>query len=128
MRAAGRAWLQGFAVALAIAFPPTVVAQIVDAVRDDDIPAAATVVLTLIVLTGPVVGAYVAGRGRRARWGVRGATIGAVCLLVIAVFGAIRQAAADEDTTAFAIPVLAIAGGVLGFVGDRAASAARRRP
>jgi putative membrane protein (TIGR04086 family) len=127
MRAGWRAWLHGVAVSLAVAFPATIVAQVLDAVRDDDLPVVATVGLSLIVLAGPVVGAFAAGRQRRSRWGLRGITIGATCLLLIAVFGAIRQAAADEDPVAFAIPVLAIVGGALGLVGDRAAAAARRR-
>ncbi len=128
MREACRGWLVGISVGLAIAFPATIAAQVIDAVRDDGLPVIATVALTAVVLAGAAIGAFVAGRRRRSRWGLRGIAIGAACLFVIAVFGAVRQAVADEETAAFAVPVLTVVGGALGLVGDRAAAAARRRP
>jgi hypothetical protein len=128
MRAAWRAWLLGLGVGLAIALPPTIVAQVIDAIRDDGLPVIATVALTAVVLAGPVIGGFVTGRQRSSRWGVRGVSIGAACLFLIAVFGAVRQAVADEDTPAFAIPALTLVGGALGLVGERAGAAARRRP
>jgi hypothetical protein len=114
-------------VGLAIAFPAAVAAQILDAVADDGLPVLATVALTALVLAGPVAGAFVAGRQRASRWGLRGIAIGAACLLLIAVFGAVRRAVADEETAAFAIPVLTLVGGVLGYIGGRAAAAGRTR-
>ena len=127
MRAGWRAWLTGLGVSLAIAFPATVVAQILDALGDDDLPVAVTVALSVIVLAGPVVGAFTAARRRRTRRGVGGVLLGAACLFVIAVFGAIRQEASGDEPTAFAIPVLVITGGLLGLIGDRAAAAGRTR-
>jgi hypothetical protein len=123
-----RRWAIGTGVALAIALPATVVAQVLDAVRDDGLPAPVTVGLTLLVLAGPVVGSFVAGRQRVSRWGLRGIAIGAASLLLISAFGALRRAVADEDVAAFAVPALTVAGGLLGFIGDRAAAAGRTRP
>ena len=122
-----RRWATGTGVALAVAFPATVVAQIIDAVADDGLPVVATVILTALVLAGPAIGAFVAGRQRASRWGIRGVAIGATCLLVIGVFGAVRRAVADEDTAAFVIPVLVAVGGLAGWIGDRAAAAGRTR-
>ena len=120
-----RAWVRGTCVGLAVAFPAVVVAQILDAVLDDGLPAVLTVVVIAIILAGPVVGAFAAGR--RDRSGLLGIAIGATCLFVIAGFGALRRAVADDGVEVWTVPALTVLGGVLGSIGALAASAGRTR-
>ena len=110
-----RAWVMGTCVALAVSFPAVVVAQILDALLDDDVPAVVTVLLTAVILAGAVVGAFVAGR--RDRSGLVGIAIGATCLFVIAGFGALRRGVADEDVAGWTVPALTVLGGLLGLIG-----------
>ena len=120
-----RAWVLGTGVALAVAFPAVVVAQIVDAVLDDGRPSWLTVLLIAVVLAGPVVGAAAAGRQDAS--GLIGIAIGATCLFVIAGFGAIRRSVDDDDVALWTIPALMVVGGLLGLVGGLAAQAGRTR-
>ena len=121
-----RRWVLGLGAGLAVSFPAVVVAQILAAVLDDDRPAWATVALATVVLLGPVVGAFVAGRPRgRAAVGV---AIGAACLFVISGFGVLRQSVAGDDAAVWTVPALTVLGGVLGWIGDLAARAGRTRP
>ena len=121
-----RPWVTGTCIALAVAFPAVVVAQILDAVLDDGLPAIVTVVLVAVVLAGPVVGASLTGR--RASSPIVGIAIGATCLFLISGFGSLLRAAADESTTLTLVPFLTVVGGLLGLVGDLAARAGRTRP
>jgi hypothetical protein len=120
-----RAWVTGTCIALAVAFPAVVVAQILDAVLDDGLPAVVTVVLVAVVLAGPVVGASLTGRASSPLVGI---AIGATCLFLISAFGSLLRAAADESTTLTLVPLLTVVGGLLGLVGDLAARAGRTRP
>ena len=118
-------WVRGTCVGLAVAFPAVVLAQILDAVLDDGLPAILTVVVIAVVLAAPVVGAFVAGR--RDRSGLLGIAIGATCLFVIAGFGALRRGVADEEVQVWTVPALTIVGGVLGLIGALAAPPGRTR-
>ena len=120
-----RAWVTGTCVALAVAFPAVVIARILDALIDGDLPAVVTVIVVAVVLAGPVVGGYAAGRTDPR--GPVGIASGATCLLLIAGFGALLRAVADESVAVYTIPLLTVLGGLLGFVGDLAARAARTR-
>ena len=120
-----RAWVTGTCAGLAVAFPAVVVAQILDAVLDDGRPAVVTVLAIAVILAGPVVGAYLAGRQDRS--GLVGIAIGATCLFVIAGFGALRRGVADEDVAIWTVPALMVVGGVLGLIGALAGQAGRTR-
>ena len=120
-----RAWVMGTCVALAVAFPAVVVAQILDSVLDDGLPAVLTVVLIAVVLAAPVVGASMAGRTHDG--GPVGIAIGATSLFVITGFAALLRTAADESVAGYTIPALTVLGGLLGLVGDLAARAGRTR-
>ena len=120
-----RGWVLGTGVALAVAFPAVVVAQILDAVLDDGRPAWVTVLLLAVVLAGPVVGAAVAGR--RDASGLVGIAIGATCLFVASSFGVLRQSVADEDVELWTVPALTLLGALLGLIGALAARAGRTR-
>jgi hypothetical protein len=120
-----RAWVTGTCAGLAVAFPAVVVAQILDAVLDDGRPALVTVLAIAVILAGPVVGAYLAGRQDRS--GLIGIAIGATCLFVIAGFGALRRGVADEDVAIWTVPALTVVGGVLGLIGALAGQAGRTR-
>ena len=116
-----RAWVTGTCVALAVAFPAVVLAQILEAVLDDGRPGWLTVLLIAVVLAGPVVGASAVGR--RDASGLIGIAIGATCLFVIAGFGAIRRGVADEDVALWTVPALMVLGGLLGLIGALVAQA-----
>jgi hypothetical protein len=115
----------GTCVALAVAFPAVVVAQILDSVLDDGLPAVLTVVLIAVVLAAPIVGASTAARTHGG--GPVGIAIGATSLFVITGFAALLRSAADESIAASTIPVLTVLGGLLGLVGALVARAGRTR-
>ena len=120
-----RAWVLGTAVALAVAFPAVVLAQILDAVLDDGRPGWITVLLLAVVLAAPVVGAAVAAPPQAP--GLTGIAVGATCLFLVAAFGVVRQGVSDEDVALWTVPALTILGGLLGSIGALAAAAGRTR-
>ncbi|HEX4867760.1 MAG TPA: TIGR04086 family membrane protein [Acidimicrobiales bacterium] len=113
-----RTWLTGVGVALAVSLPPTLIAQILDALSDDDLNNPVTVPLSLLVMLGPVAGGWAVGRHRPSRPLLVGAAAGAAALAVVALLGAIRRASAGDDVEPFVVPVMVLWGGVLGAVGS----------
>jgi hypothetical protein len=126
----------GAAAGLAVALPAALVAQVADALSDDDVSAAITVPLVLLVLAGAAVAGSVAAdrAGDRVALGRGPAAIGgAAGLVVIAVvqaLGVARRLVADEDVAWGTIPVVAlVAVGVAAAAGVVAARRPRlRRP
>jgi hypothetical protein len=113
-----RTWAMGAGVALAVSLPPTLAAQILDALSDDDLTNPVTVPLSLLVMLGPVAGGWVVGRRRPPRYLLLGAAAGAAALAVVAVLGAARRASAGDDVEPFVVPAMLLWGGLLGAVGS----------
>lgn len=107
----------GVGAALAVSLPAALVAQILDALRDDDLPNTVTVPLSVVVLAGAVVGGAVVGRRGSNRHGLVAALVGLVTLGVIVGLGALRRSVAGEDVTPFAVPAAMALGAVLGWLG-----------
>jgi putative membrane protein (TIGR04086 family) len=107
----------GLGAALAVSLPAALVAQIIDALRDDDLPSAVTVPLAVVVLAGAVVGGAVVGRRRPGRHLVVAALVGVVALGVLVGLGTLRQSAAGEDVRLLVVPVAMTWGAVLGVLG-----------
>ena len=128
MSSPGRALLAGVGAALAVALPVTLVAQILTAVSDDDLPPVAVVVLALVVVASAGVGGSVVHR-RRAGWPV-GAGAGSLALAAIAVLGVVRRLAAGEEHGAATVLGAAVLGALAGGAGWALgrARAARTRP
>jgi len=115
--------------ALAIAVPPMLVAQIVDLLVEDDLPALLTVALSILVFAGPVVGGLLVGRDAPRFARLQGALLGLLAIGAIAALGALRLRVADEDPPDLIVPALALWGGLLGVIGAAAGrSLARRTP
>jgi hypothetical protein len=116
-----------------VSLPAALVAQVLDAIVDDELPLAVTGPLGIVALAGAAVAGWLVGRrGRHGRCTrlVVGAAVGAAVLALLAGLGLVRQAAAGDDVHATALPALAGAGALLGLVGAALGSrtAARTRP
>ncbi len=123
-----RAVATGAGVALAMALPAALAAQVLDVVRDGDGVSPATYALALVVLLGMAAGGFVVGhQGGSVR---AAAASGAVAIALVQTLGVVRQAVADEEVTWVGIPLtvaLAIALAVVGGTMGRR-RAARTRP
>jgi predicted permease len=126
--------LAAFAVgaggALAVSLPATLLAQIVDALRDDDLPAAVTVPLAVVVMAGAVLGGWLVGRRRPRGQALVAAGAGALALGLVTVLGVARREAVGSDTDAWAVPAFMVWGALLASLGSAAGgrAAARTRP
>lgn len=124
-----RTWATGVGVALAVSLPATLVAQILDALDDDDLSNPVTVPLSLLVVVGPLAGGWVVGRRRPGRSVLVAALAGATALAAVAALGAARRASAGDDLEAFVVPAMALWGAVLGAAGSALGGrTARTRP
>jgi peptidoglycan/LPS O-acetylase OafA/YrhL len=119
----------GLGAALAVSLPPALLAQVLDAVLDDDLPLLVTTPLAVAVLGGAVAGGWaVARRSRGPR--LLGALVGAVVLGLVVGLGVLRERASGEEARAAVVPVAMVAGAALGLLGSSlgARRAARTRP
>ncbi|MGV3760055.1 MAG: hypothetical protein ACO1PW_11045 [Actinomycetota bacterium] len=128
MTAPRRAALTGTGAALAVSLPVALVAQILAATRDDEVPAPVVIGLAAVVLAGALLGGWTV---RRLQGGqVPAALAGALALGVVAALGVLRRIVAGEDhgapTIVGAVALGAVAGVVGWALGPR--SAARTRP
>jgi hypothetical protein len=121
----------GAGVALAVALPAALVAQVADALAegDDGAPAALTYPLAGLVLLGAAVGGRAVGRhvglgGGRGRAPALGGAAGLVAVTVVQVLGVARRLVADEDVAWGTIPVVLVVGAAL--AAGAAALASRR--
>jgi hypothetical protein len=103
------------------------VAQILDLTLDDDLPTLLTVVLSLPLFAGPVVGGFLLGRAAPRLHRLQGALLGLLTIGAIAALGALRLRVADEDPSALVISVLALWGALLGSVGAAVGGVQRAR-
>jgi hypothetical protein len=104
----------GAAAGLAVALPAALVAQVVDALSEDDVSAAVSVPLVLLVLAGAAVAGSVAadragdrvalGRGPAATGGLAGLVV----IVVVQALGVARRLVADEDVAWGTVPVVTV--------------------
>ena len=120
----------GTGAALAVAVPAALLAQVVDAVADDDPSAALTYPLVAVVLAGAAVGGWVSGRRATAQPVALGAVAGVIALAVVQAIGVARRIAGDDDVAWSTVPVVLVVGALLaaGAAGLAARRAGRTRP
>ncbi len=120
----------GLGAALAVSLPAMLVAQILDATLDGDLPVGVTVPLSLVALGGAVVGGIVVGGRAERRPRSAAALVGAVALGAIAVLGTVRRSAAGDDPVVLLVPVAIVVGSMLGMLGGalRTSRPGRTRP
>ena len=126
-----RAVAAGVGAALAIALPAALVAQILDARRDEDAGTSPLLyVLAALVLVGVGMGGGVAGRQRPTRPAAAGAVVGAVAVAIVLVLGIARRLVAGDDVAWATVPgTLAVAAALGAAASALAARAAgRTRP
>ena len=119
----------GLGTALAVSLPAALLAQVLDAVLDDDLPLLVTTPLAVVVLAGAVAGGWAVGRRSRGRR-LLGALVGAVALGLVVGLGVLRERASGEEVRAVVVPVTMVGGAALGLLGSGlgARRAARTRP
>src|SRR5690606_15302291 len=130
----GRLVVTGTGLALAIALPAALVAQVADTLADDDPPVLLAAVLVVLVYAGVAVGGWGVGDRaardealRRARVPL-GAASGLLAITVVQAIGVARRLVADEDVAWSSVPVvLATATGVAALAAWRASQAVDAR-
>ena len=112
-------------VALAVALPAALVAQLLDAVSDDDDLPLLAYLLVAVVLGAMVLGGMAVGR--RAEDGASlNAALGTLAAIVLVeALGILRRVAADEDVAWGTVPVVVVLAVGLGVLGARLGA---RRP
>ena len=98
----------GAGVALAVALPAALVAQLADALSDDtDLPAIAYP-LVVVVLVGMGIGGWAVGRRTRAGAVPNAAAAGLVAIALVQALGIVRRVAADEPVAWGTVPVVVL--------------------
>jgi hypothetical protein len=120
----------GTGVALAVAMPAALAAQVIDALDESTGTPIAVLLLAPAVLAGAFVGGVVVGRRRPPHAVALGAVSGLLALSVVLGLGVARRLVADEVVTWSAVPAWLIAGAALGALGALPAwrRAGRKRP
>jgi hypothetical protein len=114
----------GAGVALAVAAPAALAAQVLEAVRDDSGPTWLTFGLVLVVYAGVGLGGWTVGRRARARAVMLGGAAGLVSIAAVLTLGVARRAVAGEDVAWATVPASAALG--VGVAAVMAALATRR--
>ena len=121
----------GAGAGLAVALPAALVAQVADAVADEDLSPAVTVPLVLLVLAGAAVAGSVTGDRASARAALGrgpvllGGAAGLVVIGVVQALGVARRLVADEEVAWETVPVVVVLAVALAAA---AAVVAARRP
>jgi O-antigen/teichoic acid export membrane protein len=126
-----RAVAAGVGAALAIALPAALVAQILDARRDEDAGTnPLTYGLAALVLVGIAVGGGVTGRQRPNGPAAAGAAVGAVAVVIVLVLGIARRLVAGDDVAWATVPGTVVVAAALGAAASALAAraAGRTRP
>jgi hypothetical protein len=121
---------RGVGLALAVAVPAALLAQIVDAVSDEA-PALVAYPLALVVLVGMAVGGREVGRDAAVPVAPRlGALTGLVAIALVQGLGIARRAAAGDDVAWATIPAVVFVAVALAAVAATLAArrAGRTRP
>lgn len=125
----------GAGAALAVALPAALLAQVLDALRDDDAGGGiVTYVLASVVLVGVALGGAVAGRagrrGHRSSAALAGAASALVAIALVLLLGVTRRLVAGEDVAWATVPATALLATLIGAGAAALGSgpAARTRP
>ena len=105
-----RAVAAGTGVALGIAVPATLVAQIVDALSDDGIGDLPLVGLTALVVAGAAAGGWVVGRQQVEPRVTLAAGAGLAAITVVQSLGVARRLAAGDDVAWGIVPAVLLLG------------------
>jgi predicted permease len=114
--------LVGAGVALAIAVPAALLAQLADTVADDKPTPGWVYLLVLVVLVGLAVGGVAAGRRQPQRAGTAGALAGLVAIVAVQVVGILRRTVTDADVAWSTVPFTTGLGVVFAYLGGAAGS------
>ncbi len=120
--------VRGVGLALAVAVPAALLAQVLDAVTDD--PGVLAYPLVLVVLAGMAVGGDLVGRRASHAPARLGAATGLIAIAVVQALGIARRAVAGDDIAWATVPVItAVATALAASAAVRAARrAGRTRP
>lgn len=106
-------------MALAIALPAALLAQVLEALRDErDHAGALTYVLAIVVLAAMGLGGCAVGRQRVTNAPGLGAMAGLVAIVVVLSLGITRRLVAGEDVAWGTVPATAVLAAVLAAVGS----------
>jgi TRAP-type C4-dicarboxylate transport system permease small subunit len=99
----------GAGVALAIALPAALLAQVLEALRDTgDDPGALTYALAVVVLVAVALGGCAVGRQRSAPSALLGAVAGLAAITVVLALGIARRLVAGDDVAWGTVPATAV--------------------
>jgi hypothetical protein len=121
----------GAGVALAIALPAALLAQVLEALRDEgDDAGVLTYGLAVVVLAAVGVGGCVVGRQRITHAAVLGAAAGLAAITVVLVLGIARRLVAGDDVAWDTVPATVLLAMALAAVGSAltARGTGRTRP
>lgn len=123
-----RAIVVGALVALAVAVPAAILAQVLDEADAVDDDSTWLMVLFVVIIAGMVVGGYVAA-ARRPDAPLSNSALSALCAyLLVQTIGAIRLLASGDDVTWVAIPFFALLSSASGMAGGLLADHRARTP
>lgn len=123
-----RAVAVGALVTLAIAVPAAIVAQILDEAGSVDDDSSWLMVLFVVILTGMVLGGYVAGSRRPDAPLTNSALAALAAYLLVQAIGAARLLAEGDEVTWVAIPFFALLSAASGMAGGLLADHRARTP
>ena len=105
-----RGLLVGVGVALAVALPPTLLAQVLDASADGDLSGAVTSSIAALVIVAMGLGGAAAAKRSGGRAVATAAVAGLVAMALVQTLGVVRRLVADEDVAWATVPVLTAVG------------------
>ena len=114
---------RGAGLALAVAMPAALIAQVLDAVTDDD-PGLLAYPLSLIVLGGVALGGRAVAQRTADRPIRLGALAGLLAITVVQVLGVLRRSAGGDDVAWSTVPVVTLL--AVGLAAAAAALTARQ--
>ena len=117
----------GAGAALAVAFPASLSAQLIDVFADGDDPPIVVYAFVPVILAAMALGGWVVGRRPGPRPVPHGALAGLVAISVVLGLGVVRQLVADEEAAWSSVPVFLGLGGGLGAAGAAAGRRAQLR-
>jgi putative membrane protein (TIGR04086 family) len=123
-----RSVVVGALVALAIAVPAAILAQLLDEAGTVDDDSSWLMVLFVVILGGLAAGGYVAAAHRPDAPLTNSALAALGAYAVVQLIGAVRLLASDDDVTWVAMPFFALLSAAAGMTGGLLADRRARRP
>ena len=120
-----RVVMLGIGLALAVALPAALLAQVLDSMADKGDTPTAVLALVPVVLAGMVLGGWVVGQRAPTRPVSSGGLAGLVAIAVVLALGAARRMVADEEVAWAGATGVVLVGALLGAGG---AALGRRHP